>query len=553
MASSSISGRDPDGSQSKTENYFIRFRQFADAQISSLLQGIVGLPSAFSKNPSSNTRWAEIDDKLQRRDEANEHSKQSSNSGTEGAKDGKPTDKETEIPVKKYPGWQQCSSSSTNGGEESTNHEMDRMTKDLPLYSPVLTSLFAHLNETHDSPHHWIPEGFPTPFANASTSSPDQIPLNSMKSLQHVILSQLNAGSSLQSEYSLLPYLLFSPYSPLRLSSRPFSTTGDNFPYCDAFEDLIRVSQGRPMATTWTRVGLPYHWLLHHPIACAVSCMAWVRGMQWNGLLQEGIKPSELQRSKPSGLVERVANLPSFSKLQEKNTNEKSKSSPIASSKKSMDAQTEQDMYERFLRAASSPTGFGGTVESLFADIEKEFNAISPFTGLFPQAEKKFRDLKSSDSRLTFSSLFSDIEKDIKSLSSYEAHRAFEHLLSDTDKVLATALTPQGRQELKEIWSKKRESKTVSSSVNSGVEIRIEPDKVVSTSTTTEHINNEDGSVETSVTVWKRFADGRETMTSSTHTEDALHEGPHPNKEKQEAKNEEKMQKKKDKQGWFWK
>ena len=45
-------------------------------------------------------------------------------------------------------------------------------------------------------------------------------------------------------------------------------------------------------------------------------------------------------------------------------------------------------------------------------------------------------------------------------------------------------------------------------------------DKVVYTSTTTEHTTNEDGIVETSVTFHKRFADGRETVTTTTHMED---------------------------------
>src|SRR3954463_11113277 len=55
-------------SQSKPDNPFIKFRQFADAQISSLLQGIIGLPSALSKG-QGNTRWADFDDDLRRRDE----------------------------------------------------------------------------------------------------------------------------------------------------------------------------------------------------------------------------------------------------------------------------------------------------------------------------------------------------------------------------------------------------------------------------------------------------------------------------------------------------
>lgn len=553
MASSSSNGKDPDGSESKTENPFIRFRQFADAQISSLLQGIVGLPSAFSKAPSSNTRWAEIDDKLQRRDELHQQSEQPDNPEAVEERRGSEADKDVEIPVKTSPGWRQYASSRT--GDETDEQKVDGMTRDLPLYSPVSTSLFTHLYGAGDVAHHRIREAFRSPLSTTVTSSPDEVSLNNVKSLQYMILDQLRAGSSLQSDYSLLPYLLFSPYSPLRLSSTPSSTTTqqDNFPFCDAFEDLIRVSQGRPMATTWTRIGLPRYWLFHHPAAYAACSTDWVRGMQWNGLLQQGVKPSDLQRTNPGRILEKVANYPSFSPQQHNDTNDQDNPPADSASKELADPRTEEDMYERFLRMASPPASLGSMVESLFADIEKEFKAYSPFSGLFPEAEKKFKDLKSSDEQLSFSSLFSDIEKDIKSLSPHESRRAFEHILSDTDKVLATALTPEGRRELREAWSDKRVSKIVSTSVSAGPETSFEPDRVVSTSSTTEHIKNEDGSIKTSVTVWKRFADGSESMTSSTHTEDPQSEGLPQSKEEEEENKEEKKQAKEGRQGWFWK
>lgn len=554
MASSSNNDKDPDGSQPKTKNPFIRFRQFADAQVSSVLQGIVGLPSAFSKDSSSNTGWAEIDDKLQRRDDLNQQSKQPDNSRPDRENRGDSSDEETEIPVKKSPDWQRYSTS--NAGEVSDDRKMDGpTTKDMPLYSPVSTALFAHLNGTRGRTHE-ISEDPRPPFSTTGILSPDdKISRNNVKTLQQMMLGRLSGGSSLIADYSLLPYLLYSPYSPLRLSSRPVSNTNqfDNFPFCDAFEDLIRVSQGRPMATTWTRIGLPHYWLFHYPSIYAMSSAEWIKGMQGNGLLQQSTKLSELQRLRSGAPVEAATSYPSFAQSPEtqKSDPNEQKSSPDAA-KEPTDPQTEQDMYARFLRMTSSPASLGSMVESLFADIEKEFKAISTFTGLFPEAEKKFKDLRSSDERLTFGSLFSDIEKEIKTLSPQEAHRAFEHILSDTDKVLATALTPEGRRELRATWSDNKEAKSVSNSVKAGREAPADIDKVVSTGTTTEHVRNEDGSVETSVTVWKRFADGRETVTTSSHIEDPSSEGLPLDNDKQEAKKGKEKQEKQEKRGWFW-
>lgn len=51
------------------ENPFIAFRRFADSQISSLLQSVIGLPSLFSQ-PESSNRWPSIDDFVGKRREA---------------------------------------------------------------------------------------------------------------------------------------------------------------------------------------------------------------------------------------------------------------------------------------------------------------------------------------------------------------------------------------------------------------------------------------------------------------------------------------------------
>jgi hypothetical protein len=557
MVPSSDRDKDPDGSETKTENPFIRFRQFADSQISSILQGIVGLPSAFSKDRSKNTRWADFDDKLQRRDELNEHSKQSNRPRSLEGNRSWVDDEGVEIPVRKFPAWEQYSASNTD--EVPSDQKVDGMTtRDLPLYSPVSTSLFAHLNELYDETRGQVPRGPRTSSSTKMVSSPNETCLDSMRSLQYMTFTQLRAGSSLQSNYSLLPYLLFSPYSPLRLSSQPTSTSNQrsNFPYCDAFEDLIRISQGRPMATVWTRVGLSKPWLFHHPAPYAASCMEWIRGIQSNGILQEFTGPTKLQTTTPSdgaGLLETAISSSPFSQLQRENASEGNQCPGGSTLEGATDNETEQDMYEHFLRVMSSPTGPGGIMESLLADIEKEFQdefkAIKQAPSLFPATEKKIKELKSSGERLSAMDILSELEKVILSLSPQEARRAAEHLLADTDKVFTATLTPEGRRDLKAAWRDELQPKATSSSIKVAPE-SVDPDKVISTSTTTKYTKNEDGSVETVVTVWKRFADGSEKMTTSTHTEDALPDEAHSKNDGQETKEDEKKQ---EKRGWFWK
>jgi len=79
-------------------------------------------------------------------------------------------------------------------------------------------------------------------------------------------------------------------------------------------------------------------------------------------------------------------------------------------------------------------------------------------------------------------------------------------------------------------------------------------DKVVSTSTTTSHTTHEDGTVETCVTVWKQFADGRESVTTTTHCDNpAWYDNGEPKESQPEVKPEEKVEEKKnEKKGWFW-
>jgi len=91
-----------------------------------------------------------------------------------------------------------------------------------------------------------------------------------------------------------------------------------------------------------------------------------------------------------------------------------------------------------------------------------------------------------------------------------------------------------------------------------------DPDKVVSEHTVTQRVKQVDGSVQTYVSVWKMFADGRETTTTTSHTEEqerdengnlkpliSMAEDSKVLSEKRKTEKESEI-KKAQKKGWFW-
>jgi len=66
---------------------------------------------------------------------------------------------------------------------------------------------------------------------------------------------------------------------------------------------------------------------------------------------------------------------------------------------------------------------------------------------------------------------------------------------------------------------------------------------------------DEDGTVETCVTVWKRFADGRETVTTTTHVKDSPRDDSSMSEKWEPGSTQLEEQTKKGKSGkngWFW-
>jgi hypothetical protein len=505
--------------QPKTDNPFIKFRQFADAQIGSLLQGIIGLPSAFSKS-TEDTRWAVFDEDLRRRDELQARQKELKESEAR-RQNRQMSDDGGAIPVKKstdwrpFPGWNDQAPAKY---QDANNEEMDPVkARDIPLYSPITKSFFAHLRrqpEGDDVDWKQLDQVETTGWVKGlvGISSLLSMKLDPMRTIQSMVYDELNRSSTLRSEYSLLPYLLFSPYSPIRLSTAPSipnslmskttKISQDNFPYLDAFEDLIKTTQQQPQRSHVMQLFRPaWRVDMGDPMFQIVGSVAWIYYLHHSNILQE----------------KEVRNVPRPSPIQWPDQLEpRRRRQPGAEGLKgAQNAQTEEEMYEQWLQWASSSS------QVAVGDV---FEGLAKFVGANTnEASKTIQELL--DGKFT-----KELKQVSEMVSKFEGQSKSEKVF---EKIATTDRAPMSDDD---------------------------PDRVVSSSTTTERTTDEDGTVETCVTVWKRFADGRETTTTTSHTEDPAWDEDgkaKPRREVVAAKAEDEStknaeEKKTEKKGWFW-
>ncbi|KAI9651104.1 hypothetical protein NHQ30_001141 [Ciborinia camelliae] len=410
----------PRDNPSDSDNPFIRFRHFADEQMSSILQGFIGLPSAFAK-PQNGSQWSVFDEELKRRDEL--HARRRGLKEAEKTASSNRTisdDDEVQIPVKK--------SQNSHGQVGSDCSLPDRRmavfaSNDIPLYSPL--------------------------------HSPMTTPLSG--DLKHIFgsFAAIMVYQADPSDISLVPYLFGSPYSPISLSlgesntrdlgvTRKFRESGtarrDDFPYCEAFEDLLFTSQGRDTEARTSR--LKSTATEESESSRLENGFAWIERLRRLGILH--LPNSNLSRnsneshpSKQEGAVSSQGATSSVSRL----------------TGLGKDAETEEQMYESFLtNASTTPHQFFTTLESTLTAVEKLM---------------KSKNMTFEETRQSISAGVKETDMSGKSIS--------------------------------EPSESKRE---------------------VSSSSIVEHFTDEDGSVETTILVWKRFADGSETETSSSHKVD---------------------------------
>ncbi|ESZ93396.1 hypothetical protein SBOR_6216 [Sclerotinia borealis F-4128] len=450
---------------SDSDNPFIRFRHFADEHLSSILQGFIGLPSAFAK-PQSSSQWSVFDEDLRRRDELQVRQRELKEAEERRSGNMTTSNDEVQIPVKK---------SSISHNEVDFHHPpSDRRMNvfgsyDVPLYSPLHSPMS-------------------TPFSGDLR--------HTMGSFAAVMLYQADP-----SDISLVPYLFGSPYSPLSLSlgqsmmrelgiTKTSGTSGaiprDDFPYCEAFEDLLLTSQGRDTEVR-TRCPKSVATEASRSISSSVeNRLDWIERLRRLGILH--LHNSDLGNTSNE----------SRSSRQEDTAHSHAVASSVSRPSRN-GAETEEHMYENFLNDASTtPDKILTTLESTHTTVEK----------LMKGKNMPFED--------------------------------------------SPRASPSGV----------KEADTSEKAISEPTESKRE----VSSHSAIEHFTDEDGSVETTIYLWKRFADGSETETSSSHTVDQatrqcnlsrteLDSEEHMSSQQKAGTHDqenESQTKKNTKSGWFW-
>ncbi|CAL3970111.1 hypothetical protein PZA11_006403 [Diplocarpon coronariae] len=542
---SSQSDRDNSSPQNnpepKAHNPFIQFRQFADAQIGVLLQGIIGLPSAFSKRQSGDIRWTDIDDGQRRRDEVQASQRQLGHSEVPRQSYEAETGMNSTISEE----WNSYSMHGSRGSVDQNNVE-GKSSMDLPLYSPVTKSLFAHLRRGFEDETEWKKLDSRLEHRDGLSKFSSLVQIlqllfdtsgDPLKRTQNIMYESINAAADLRSDYSLLPYLLFSSYSPLALGQSSI----DKFPYKDAFEDLLQTSQDNGMV---------------------VKC-------QNDYPTEKSLSETELKKR----LIE----------LRKEKSKEGYHSIAIGE-----DHSTSRDYWTMFRhpethnqtrvtvnRIPRDRESTGNIVADLLwikkldqigllqpGQVSRTFGALSN-THYFPANRSLISELEMYDHFLDWASSPATVS---------EAVRAREDL-----SLVKGEVGPPGTQShndippisplgiMREILEAVRKVPVTPNASAQPAGSQIQPvlvpekapesfDRVVSTSTTSMRTVNEDGSIETSTTVWKRFSSGRETSTTTRQCEDTAsseNSFQHPGIEENhldDVKNEKASRK----SGWFW-
>jgi hypothetical protein len=564
----------------KDENPFIKFKRFADAQIGAVLQGIIGLPSVFSKQPNdANSRWADLHDDLKRRDRILAEQRASKESGlTHSQADSE--DEEVEIPVKKFPGWSPTTSAQADSPKSSSVGNGDGMQDSIDLFSPVTKSLFAHLIHNPMDDADWSKLGLlakkPPIFPGSCLNSVDYFDLRddqmmgtALNMIQSIVLNNLNRTARtvgynhLHSPQSVLPYILFSPYSPLALSSMPppsrrssvFEHDEDDFPYCEAFQDLLLTSQGRPM-TTWVlmppelranKASSAANMLQNNDLGKARSGMSWIDHLHSYGLLT---------KEPPSNLPLRVGQMELSSPIRMKFAKPigDKQEHAFSTSRPQRGPDTEQDSYDfldRIVGNVSSPFPIKDAMQAIEAFIKDAVGYLAEqennTTGNRPLYSERVSPRAAETDP-------NQDESDLMRRSSFTSSKSTSTQTEAFPDQVAQA------NATKSVESDQTEEVRSESTVPPATE------RVVSTTTSTKQTTDESGSVHTTVTIQKLYADGRTSITTTSKanfppmdrqcTEEewlALHEDercPYCDAKHEEV--EEPKRKEKKSKGWFW-
>ena len=427
----------PTTDDQKVDNPFVQFRRFADEQIGSVLQGIIGLPSALARLPDFGRRLGHD----------GEHMRQSP-SEPQG-----PEMDEADIPYTDVCGAGFSYPSPNSSSYTPLSQLVNQATRELPLYSPLKGNLFQRgtLSRLLEMP--CLPQ----------VISDGRI----VQLWAYDAFQEGQWGCTRHSPPSLLGYLMNSPYSPVHLTSHPDYIKSDGFCYQAAFDDLISTSLGMDIAN-----GLPIRDVpcrMRNGNDVALFNIEWIYDLHSHLMLLPDKFPAwfRLAHAESTFRPEIAIRWNLLQHICERSLAQLSESLNLPSTEQEMhDFLHEQDEEDDCIRPDPTAPGYEGMVQEAERFLQRQ-------TKILEEAR-----------------------------ASFTAHQ-----------------------------SKAEVGKSMSGSTT-GL------NRVVATYKTVRQCTHEDGSSESEVEVTTRFADGRETTSTSSHCEEG------------QARSGEGFEQRK--KGWFW-
>lgn len=253
-----------------SKNPFVQFKHFADAQAGLVLKGmqaIIGLPSTLrtaEQVPGTDRRWNDWDEHMKQRDKSQYKGQQgteqsiSTSSSSSGDKDKPVSTHKLDDNSNQFNDVGTQSGCTLSKEERVSLLSMDDEGEcdGLEIYMPVTRAIFGSLLEQWEDDVH--SSSFGTFKAHTLPSFmgflKNEDNLDYMAQVRSQVFEQLSSARSTRF-LSTVPYLIFSPYSPLVLNfPMPVQSIGSRaqgadtaFPYAAAFQDLLLNTQGRDM------------------------------------------------------------------------------------------------------------------------------------------------------------------------------------------------------------------------------------------------------------------------------------------------------------------
>ncbi|KAL1848395.1 hypothetical protein Plec18167_004822 [Paecilomyces lecythidis] len=479
------------------ENPFVAFRRYADEQISSVLQSVMGLPSAVSQPTADH--WMIFADDSNYTDNARQ--RRSGEGDNAGTGSGRENDYSADT---HYESDYDRSSSSSKWPRWSRRSDYDDFDRWRWHTQRSRAFDFFGLDSFFDKP--WFDDHFPfstglfNPFWDA--------------------FEEAEAGAW------PVPYLLFSPYSPLHLErqsrlranhnkgivSSLFSSlnlTSEDDPHeprwRDAFEDLLRLENGKPMLDRDTESSRRKE-----------TGSNWLRGLVERGSL--GDKWKYLPSANGNSYLDILYGSQGQEENKDKNRALPSPESkgPVEGDSERFEPASELDLYDRFLQ----------DIEAREKEYAREFSQ-SPLLRLLHEERRRYRD---------------EIEKRRRRL-----QRLSKEDGSQDNETWLDLVSGGNKHSVPETRNDTLESTSTNPETAPGSEKSSSP-VVVSTMTSTERRTLPDGTIQTKTIKTKRFADGREESNESVEVLNPQHSS-----QQQSENGDSQSSEKGSRRGWFWK